>query len=156
LSELERAVLGAGGIALRYGYFYGPGSGIARDGTMAAELRRRRIPIVGGGRGVWSFIHIEDAARATVAALAHDGPAVFNVVDDEPAPVVEWLPAFAQALGAPRPWRVPTLIARPLAGSYGIQTMTRVQGASNALAKQELDWQPRYPSWREGFRTGLG
>jgi nucleoside-diphosphate-sugar epimerase len=156
LSELERAVLDAGGIALRYGYFYGPGNGIARDGTLAAELLRRRIPVVGRGRGVWSFIHIEDAARATVAALAHDGPAVFNVVDDEPVPVAQWLPALAQALGAPRPWRVPTLIARPLAGSYGIQTMTRVQGASNELAKRELDWQPRYPSWREGFRDGLG
>ncbi len=156
LSELERAVLGAGGIALRYGYFYGPGNGIARDGTLAADLRRRRIPVVGGGRGVWSFIHIEDAARATVAALAHEGPAVFNVVDDEPVAVAQWLPALAQALGAPRPWRVPSLIARPLAGSYGIQTMTRVQGASNELAKRELGWQPRYPSWREGFRDGLG
>jgi 2-alkyl-3-oxoalkanoate reductase len=156
LSELERTVLGADGIMLRYGYFYGPGSGIARDGTLAADLRRRRIPVVGGGRGAWSFIHTEDAARATVAALAHDGPATFNVVDDEPVLVAQWLPALAQALGAPRPWRVPTLIARPLAGSYGIQTMTRAQGASNALAKRELGWQPRYPSWREGFRDGLG
>jgi 2-alkyl-3-oxoalkanoate reductase len=156
LSELEQAVLDAGGIALRYGYFYGPGNGIARDGTLATDLRRRRIPIVGGGRGVWSFIHIEDAARATVAALAHEGPAVFNIVDDEPVPVAQWLPALAQALHAPRPWRVPSLIARPLAGSYGIQTMTRVQGASNELAKRELDWRPRYSSWREGFRDGLG
>ena len=156
LGELEQAVLGANGIVLRYGYFYGPGNGIARDGTLTADLRRRRIPVVGGGRGVWSFIHIEDAARATVAALAHDGPAVFNIVDDEPAPVARWLPALAQITGAPRPWRVPTLIARPFAGGYGIQTMTRVQGASNALAKRELGWQPRYPSWREGFRDGLG
>jgi nucleoside-diphosphate-sugar epimerase len=155
LGELEHAVLGANGTVLRYGYFYGPGNSIAREGTMAAELRRRRVPVVGGGRGVWSFIHIEDAARATVAALAHAGPAVFNVVDDEPAPVAEWLPALAQTLGAPRPWRVPTFIARPLAGSYGIQTMTRVQGASNALPKRELDWRPRYASWREGFRDGL-
>jgi nucleoside-diphosphate-sugar epimerase len=156
VGELEQSVLGANGIVLRYGYFYGPGSSIARDGTMVADLQRRRMPVVGRGRGVWSFIHIEDTARATVAALAHDGPAVFNVVDDEPAPVAEWLPALAQAVGAPRPWRVPTLIARPLAGSYGIQTRTRVQGASNELAKRELDWQPRYPSWREGLRTGLG
>jgi nucleoside-diphosphate-sugar epimerase len=155
LSALEQAVLGANGIVLRYGYFYGPGNSIARDGTMATELQRRRVPVVGGGRGVWSFVHIEDAARATVAALTHEGPAVFNIVDDEPAPVAEWLPALAQALGAPRPWRVPTLVARPLAGSYGIQTMTRVQGASNELAKRELGWQPRYPSWREGFRDGL-
>jgi nucleoside-diphosphate-sugar epimerase len=155
LGELEQAVLGASGIVLRYGYFYGPGSSIAREGAMAAELQRRRVPVVGGGRGVWSFIHIEDAARATVAALAHAGPAVFNIVDDEPAPVAEWLPALAEALDAPRPWRVPTLVARPLAGGYGIQTMTRVQGASNALAKRELDWRPRYASWREGFRDGL-
>jgi nucleoside-diphosphate-sugar epimerase len=156
LSELEQAVLGADGTVLRYGYFYGPGNSIARYGTMAAELQRRRIPVVGGGRGVWSFVHIEDAAHATVAALARTGPAIFNIVDDEPAPVAEWLPALAQALGAPRPWRVPSIIARPLAGSYGIQTMTRVQGASNELAKRELDWRPRYPSWREGFRDGLG
>jgi nucleoside-diphosphate-sugar epimerase len=156
LGELEQSVLGASGIVLRYGYFYGPGNSIARDGTMAAELQRRRVPLVGRGQGVWSFIHIQDAARATVAALAHTGPAVFNIVDDEPAPVAEWLPALAQVLGAPRPWRVPTLIARPLAGSYGIQTMTGVQGASNELAKRELDWQPQYPSWREGFHTGLG
>jgi nucleoside-diphosphate-sugar epimerase len=156
LRELEQAVLGANGVVLRYGYFYGPGSSIARGGAMADELRRRRVPVVGRGRGVWSFIHLQDAARATLAALNYEGPAVFNVVDDDPAPVAQWLPALAQALDAPRPWRVPTLIARPLAGSYGIQTMTRVRGASNAAAKRELDWQPQYPSWREGFRDGLG
>jgi 2-alkyl-3-oxoalkanoate reductase len=159
LRELEQAVLGANGIVLRYGYFYGPGSSIARDGAMADELRRRRVPIVGRGQGVWSFIHLADAARATLAALEYKDPtlpAVFNVADDDPAPVAQWLPALAQALDAPRPWRVPTLVARPLAGSYGIQSMTRVQGASNELAKRELDWQPRYPSWREGFRDGLG
>jgi nucleoside-diphosphate-sugar epimerase len=156
VEELEQAVLEASGIVLRYGFFYGPGSAIARDGTFAHDLPRRRIPIVGGGAGVWSFIHLHDAARATLAALAHDGPAIFNVVDDDPAPVAQWLPALARALGAPRPWRVPTLLARPLAGSYGIHSMTRLQGASNALAKRELDWQPRYPSWREGFREGLG
>jgi nucleoside-diphosphate-sugar epimerase len=156
VGELEETVLGADGVVLRYGYFYGPGSSIAREGTFAHDLARRRIPIVGGGTGVWSFIHLRDAARATVAALAHEGPATFNVVDDDPAPVAEWLPALARALGAPRPWRVPTFIARPLAGSYGIQTMTRVQGASNALAKRELGWQPLYRSWRDGFRDGLG
>jgi nucleoside-diphosphate-sugar epimerase len=156
LRELEESVLGAGGIVLRYGYFYGPGSSIARDGAMVGELRRRRIPVVGRGRGVWSFIHVEDAARATVAALDRAGPACLNVVDDEPAPVAEWLPALAQAVGAPRPWRVPTLLARPLAGSYGVQIMTRAQGASNELAKRELDWKPRYAAWREGFRAGLG
>lgn len=154
--ELERAVTGANGIVLRYGYFYGPGSSIARAGTMAAALRKRRIPIVGGGTGVWSLIHVEDAARATVAALDREGPAVYNVVDEQPVPVAEWLPAFAQAVGAPRPLKVPAVLARPLAGGYGIQTMVHVQGANGALARRELDWQPRYPSWREGFRDGLG
>ncbi len=156
VAELERSVLDANGIVLRYGYFYGPGSSIARDGGMADALRKRRIPIVGPGTGVWSFIHVEDAARATVAALGHTGPAVYNVVDEHPAPVAEWLPAFAEAVGAPRPLKVPTLLARPLAGSYGIQTMVHAQGADGSKARSELDWQPRYPSWREGFRDGLG
>jgi len=119
------------------------------------EVARRRFPIVGTGAGVWSFIHVEDAARATVAALASESPGAYNIVDDEPAPVREWLPALAAALGAPRPLRVPALLARPLAGSYGIATMTQAQGASNARAKQELGWQPSYSSWREGFRRGL-
>lgn len=154
--ELERSTLAANGVVLRYGFFYGPGSGIAKDGSFAEDLARRRMPIVGGGAGVWSFIHVHDAARATVAALTHEGPAIFNVVDDDPAPVAQWLPALALALGAPRPWRVPTFLARPLAGEYGVRTMTQSQGASNALAKRELDWQPRYRSWREGFQDGLG
>jgi len=153
--ELERTVLGAGGRVLRYGYFYGPGSAIARSGSIGREVARRRFPIVGTGAGVWSFIHVEDAARATVAALASESPGAYNIVDDEPAPVREWLPALAAALGAPRPLRVPALLARPLAGSYGIATMTQAQGASNARAKQELGWQPSYSSWREGFRRGL-
>ena len=156
LAELERTVLEAGGQVLRYGYFYGPGSAIARDGSIGREVSRRRLPIVGGGGGVWSFIQLEDAARATVAALASERPGSYNVVDDEPAPVSEWIPALAAALGAPPPRRVPALIARPLAGSYGVMTMTRAQGASNELAKRELGWTPRYASWREGFRTGLG
>jgi 2-alkyl-3-oxoalkanoate reductase len=122
---------------------------------MGREVARRRLPIVGGGTGVWSFIHVDDAARATVAALASAARGVYNVVDDEPARVSEWLPALAAALGAPRPMRVPALIARPLAGSYGIATMTRAQGASNHLAKRELGWRPGYPSWGEGFRRGL-
>jgi len=114
------------------------------------------MPIVGGGTGVWSFIYIEDAASATVAVLARGGTGVFNVVDDEPAPVREWLPVLAESLGAPRPLRVPGWIARPLAGSWGVASMTSLQGASNALAKRELSWQPSYPSWREGFGRGLG
>jgi nucleoside-diphosphate-sugar epimerase len=156
IAELERTVLGAGGQVLRYGYFYGPGSSIARDGTIGREVTRRRLPIIGGGGGVWSFIHVHDAASATVAALADDRPGVYNVVDDEPARVSQWIPALADALGAPAPRRVPALIARALAGSYGVMTMTRAQGASNELVKRELGWTPRYASWREGFRAGLG
>ncbi len=153
---LESAVLGAGGVVLRYGYFYGPGSSISADGSMGEDLRRRRMPIVGDGGGVWSLIHVDDAASATVAALAREQPGTYNIVDDEPARVSEWLPAFAAAVDAPRPMRVPVLLARPLAGSYGVATMTRAQGASNALAKGELGWVPAYPSWREGFSSALG
>jgi 2-alkyl-3-oxoalkanoate reductase len=154
--ELERAVVDAGGVALRYGYFYGPGSAISPNGSIGRDVSRRRLPIVGRGQGVWSLIHIDDAARATVAALTrgHAGP--YNIVDDEPAAVSQWLPALADALGAPRPLRVPALIARPVAGAYGVASMTKAQGASNELAKRELGWQPDYASWREGFRTGLG
>jgi nucleoside-diphosphate-sugar epimerase len=156
IAQLERIVLDAGGQVLRYGYFYGPGSAISRAGSMGREVSRRRLPIVGGGVGVWSFIHVDDAARATAATLASTGSGVYNIVDDEPARVSEWLPALAAALGAPRPMRVPALLARPLAGSYGIATMTKAQGASNELARRELSWRPSYPSWREGFRRGLG
>jgi len=156
LAELERTVLGAGGLVLRYGYFYGPYGGISRTGAMARDVMRRRLPIVGKGQGVWSFIHIEDAARATVAALTRGRSGAYNVVDDEPAAVSEWLPALADSLGARRPHRVPTFIARPMAGSYGVATMTRAQGASNELAKRDLGGTPEHPSWREGFRNGLG
>jgi nucleoside-diphosphate-sugar epimerase len=155
LGELERAVLEAGGVALRYGYFYGSGSAISRDGSIGQDLARRRMPIVGRGEGVWSLIHVEDAARATLAALEHGAPGAYNIVDDEPAPVAEWLPALAAETGAPRPMRVPAWIARILAGRYGVETMTRAQGASNALARRELGWQPRYASWRAGFASAL-
>jgi nucleoside-diphosphate-sugar epimerase len=155
VAELERTVLGAGGIVLRYGYFYGPGSAISSSGSIAADVRRRRLPIVGGGAGVWSFIHVDDAARATVAALERGRPGAYNIVDDDPAPVAQWIPALAAALGAPTPMRVPAFIARVAAGSYGVATMTRGQGARNELAKRELGWRPVYPSWREGFRTAL-
>ncbi|MGH2863757.1 MAG: NAD-dependent epimerase/dehydratase family protein [Solirubrobacteraceae bacterium] len=155
-AELERTVLGAGGLVLRYGYFYGPGSAISGSGSLCADVSRRRLPVVGGGTGVWSFIHVDDAAQATLAALTNGASGAYNVVDDEPAPVCKWLPALADALGAPPPWRVPSLLARPLAGSYGIMTMTAAQGASNALAKRELGWRPRHSSWREGFETALG
>jgi nucleoside-diphosphate-sugar epimerase len=153
--DLESTVIGAGGLALRYGYFYGPGTSISRQGATGEDVMRRRLPIVGSGAGVWSFIHIDDAAAATLAALSRGEAGAYNVVDDEPAPVSQWVPAFAEALGAPRPMRVPGIIARLLAGSYGVMVMTRAQGASNEVAKRELGWQPRYASWREGFRTGL-
>jgi nucleoside-diphosphate-sugar epimerase len=156
VADLEREVLGAGGVVLRYGYFYGPGSAIARDGSMAAGLAHRRMPVVGSGSGVWSFIHVADAASATAAALDLQGPAVLNVVDDEPARVAEWIPALGEALGTPSPRRVPTWLARLVAGAYGTAVMTRAQGASNAAARAELpDWSLSHPSWREGFRTGL-
>jgi nucleoside-diphosphate-sugar epimerase len=156
LADLDEAVLGAGGLVLRYGYFYGPGSAISPDGSIVADLGRRRMPIVGRGEGVWSFVHVDDAAAATVAALTRGESGAYNVVDDEPARVAEWLPALAEAVGAPRPLKVPTPLARIAAGSYGVETMTRAQGASNARAKRELGWTPAHPSWREGFRSALG
>ncbi|MEA2216171.1 MAG: hypothetical protein QOK19_1732 [Solirubrobacteraceae bacterium] len=156
VKSLERTVLAAGGTVLRYGYFYGPGSGVAPDGSFAADLRRRRMPVVGRGQGVWSFIHVDDAAAATVSALAAGSGAVYNVVDDDPALVSDWLPALAEAVGAPRPMRVPTFVARLAAGEYGAATMTTSQGASNARARRELGWAPAHRSWREGFRTALG
>jgi nucleoside-diphosphate-sugar epimerase len=156
LRDLDEAVIGAGGVVLRYGYFYGPGSAIGQGGSMVEDVRRRRMPVIGGGGGVWSFVHVDDAASAAVTALEHGSPGAYNIVDDEPAPVAQWLPALADALGAPRPLRIPAVLARPLAGSYGVATMTRAQGASNALAKRELTWTPSLPSWRAGFRTALG
>jgi nucleoside-diphosphate-sugar epimerase len=154
--ELERTVLGAGGLVLRYGYFYGPGTAMSAGGSMGDDVSKRRLPIVGSGAGVWSLVHIEDAARATVIALTRGASAPYNIVDSHPAPVSEWLPGFATALGAPRPLRVPTAIARLVAGSYGVSVMTRGQGASNARARRELGWEPRYASWREGFAANLG
>jgi nucleoside-diphosphate-sugar epimerase len=156
VAELERTVLGAEGVVLRYGYFYGPNTGISPDGGTGTAVAHRRVPIVGGGKGVWSFIHIEDAAAATVAALEGPSSAIYNIVDEDPAPVAQWLPALARALGAPAPRRVPGWLARPLAGSYGLSVMTSAQGASGALARRELGWSPSYPSWREGFRSALG
>jgi nucleoside-diphosphate-sugar epimerase len=155
IGELEDAVLGAGGLALRYGYFYGPGSAISRDGSMGEDVARRRLPIVGNGAGVWSLVHVDDAAQAAVDALTHGESGAYNIVDSDPAPVSQWLPAFAAALEAPRPRRVPAVIARIAAGSYGVAIMTEAQGASNELATTALGWTPRHPSWREGFQTAL-
>jgi nucleoside-diphosphate-sugar epimerase len=152
--ELERMVREAGGVVLRYGYFYGPGSAISPEGSIGEDVRRRRMPIVGRGEGVWPLVHVHDAATATVAALERGRAGeAYNIVDDHPAPVSEWLPGLAAALGAPRPLRVPRLIARLVAGEYAVTTMTASQGASNSRARRELGWTPRYPTWREGFQA---
>jgi nucleoside-diphosphate-sugar epimerase len=146
------------GLALRYGGFYGPGTSIslAPDAQMAAPIRKRRFPIVGDGGGVSSFVHIEDAAVATVAAVERGQPGIYYIVDDEPAPVRQWLPVLASALGAKPPRRVPRWLGRLVAGEAATVVMTDVRGASNAKAKRELGWQLRYPSWRLGFTKGLG
>jgi nucleoside-diphosphate-sugar epimerase len=146
------------GLVLRYGGFYGPGTGIslAPDAVMAAPIRKRRFPIVGDGGGVWSHVHIEDAAAATAAAVERGQPGIYNVVDDDPAPVREWLPVLACALGAKPPRRVPRWLGRLAAGEVPTVMMTEVRGASNAKAKRELGWKPRYASWRQGFAQGLG
>jgi nucleoside-diphosphate-sugar epimerase len=151
MNHLDRAVTEAGGIALRYGNFYGdPG-----DGLIAA-VRARKFPIVGDGAGVWSHIHLEDAAAATVLALEHDGPAVYSIVDDEPAPTGVWLPELARIVGARPPQRFPRLIARLFAGEAAVVMATESRGASNARAKRELGWTLRYPSWRQGFAAAYG
>jgi len=146
LAYLEEAVTDVGGIALRYGVFYGA----ANDGTIE-PVRKRQFPIVGDGGGVWSWIHLDDAAAATVLALEHDGPAIYNIVDDEPAPVREWLPVLAQALGAEPPRHLPTWLARLVAGEAVTVMSTEARGASNAKAKRELGWTPHHPTWRTGF-----
>jgi nucleoside-diphosphate-sugar epimerase len=146
---------GIEGVVLRYGGFYGPGNGLALDGGMAEIVRKRRFPVIGGGGGVWSFIHIDDAAAATIAALHRGAPGIYNIVDDEPIAVREWLPELANALGAKPPRHVPVWLGRLAAGDVGVSMMTRVRGTSNAKAKRELGWAPSYPSVRVGFRTGL-
>jgi nucleoside-diphosphate-sugar epimerase len=154
IRHLEQAVVGAEwteGIVLRYGAFYGPGTSLAPGEEQFEMIRKRKFPIVGDGGGVWSFIHVADAAEATVAAVEHGSRGVYNVVDDDPVPVAEWLPALAQTLGAKKPLRVPRVIARLLAGEPGVVMMTEIRGASNAKAKRELAWRPAHPSWRQGF-----
>jgi nucleoside-diphosphate-sugar epimerase len=150
---LEQAVTEAPlqGIALRYGSFYGPGA----SELIVDLIRKRRMPIVGTGAGIWSWIHLDDAARATVAALERGEKGIYNVVDDEPAPVIEWLPYLAEIAGARRPMRVPVWLARILAGEVVVRMMTTSRGASNRKAKEELGWQPAWRTWRDGFRNGL-
>jgi nucleoside-diphosphate-sugar epimerase len=143
---LEEAVTDFGGIALRYGLFYG-----AADDGLAVIVRKRQFPIIGDGGGIFPWIHLDDAASATVLALEHEGPAIYNIVDDDPAPVREWLPVLAQTLGAKPPRRLPAWLARRLAGEAATVMSTEARGASNAKAKRELGWTLRYPSWRQGF-----
>ena len=157
VAEMERTVLDAGGIVLRYGYFYGPGTSYAAsDGATAQRVRKRGFPIVGDGAGVFPFIHVDDAAAATVAALERGDPGVYNVVDDEPAPLREWMPVYAEAVGAKPPRRVPKLAARIAAGKMAAEGATKMRGVSNEKAKRELGWEPRYPSWRQGFFEAAG
>ena len=156
LEDAVRNATDGEALALRYGLFYGPGTGIAQDGVLVELVRKRRFPIVGNGAGVWSFTHIEDAARATVAAITHGPPGIYNVVDDEPAPVAVWLPFLANAVGARPPLKVPVWLARLLIGEGGVMMMTQIRGGSNTKAKRELGWQLIYPSWRRGFVEGLG
>jgi len=139
------------GVVLRYGWLYGPGTYYAPDGSTTEDVRRRRFPVVGRGQGRFSFVHVADAADATVAAIERGGPGAYNVVDDEPAPMREWLPVFAEAAGAKRPLTVPKLVARLAAGRAAAESATAMRGASNAKARRELGWTPRHPSWRQGF-----
>ena len=154
IRHLEAAVTGAQGlegIVLRYGGFYGPGTGLARDGEMTEMVLKGRFPVVGGGGGVWSLVHVEDAAEATVRAIERGAPGIYNICDDEPARVSEWLPALAEAVGGRRPRRMPGFLGRLLLGPAAYAMMTDIRGASNAKAKRELGWTLAYPSWRQGF-----
>ena len=154
IRDLERSVLDAPltGIVFRYASFYGPGASDA----LVEMVRKRMLPIVGDGAGVWSWIHVDDAASATVAALEHGERGIYNVADDEPARVAEWLPHLANAVGAKPPWRIPVWLGRLLAGEVVVRSMTQARGASNAKAKRALGWRPAWPSWRDGFRHALG
>lgn len=157
--DLERQVLeaeGIDGLVLRYGWLYGPGTYYARNGSQAADVLKRRWPIVGKGTGTFSFVHVDDAAAAAVAAIGRGAPGIYNVADDEPAPLREWLPVYAEALGAKRPRRVPVWLARLVAGKAIVGAAVEMRGAANAKAKRELGWEPAHPSWRQGFRASLG
>jgi nucleoside-diphosphate-sugar epimerase len=156
IRHLERAVLGADwteGIVLRYGAFYGPGTSMEPGSAQLEMIRKRSFPVVGDGGGVWSFVHVADAAEATVAAIENGARGVYNIVDDDPAPVAEWLPEVAAMLGAKKPMRVPRFVGRLAAGEAGVVLMTELRGASNAKAKRELGWRPAHPSWRQGLQV---
>jgi 2-alkyl-3-oxoalkanoate reductase len=155
LEHTVRCAEGIEGVVLRFGHLYGPGTAFAGDGAIVEQVRRRKLPIFGGGEAVWSFVHIDDAARAVLDAL-HGRPGVYNVVDEEPSPVRKWLPELARAAGAPPPRHMPALLGRALAGAYRTSLMKRGDGACNELAKRELGWKPQIASWRQGFYTNLG
>jgi nucleoside-diphosphate-sugar epimerase len=158
LREMEELVTGSGdmdGLVLRYGFFYGPGTYYDAAGSTTADVRRRRMPVVGRGSGVFSFVHVDDAADATVAAVERGAAGIYNVVDDEPAPMRDWLPAFAAAAGAKRPLRVPPWLAKLVAGSEVATFALEMRGASNEKAKRELGWEPAHPTWRTGFAESL-
>ncbi|HSD24906.1 MAG TPA: NAD(P)-dependent oxidoreductase [Solirubrobacterales bacterium] len=158
MEALERSTVetpGLEGVVLRYGFFYGPGTAYASDGSRAEDARRRRLPVVGKGTGVFSFVHMDDAAAATVAALDR-GSGIYNVCDDDPATMAEWVPVYAEAIGAKPPRHIPLWLARLVGGKQAAVMAERLEGASNEKAKRELGWQPRYPSWRQGFQQGLG
>jgi nucleoside-diphosphate-sugar epimerase len=156
IAELERLTLEADGIVLRFGQLYGPGTMFAADGGFSRLAARGRLPILHrrGRSSTFSFVHADDAGSAVVAAIASDARGVFNIVDDEPATVDEWLPVLAAARGGRKPRRIPSWLARPMAGAYGVAFMTDLRGASNARAKAELGWTPQVPSWRQGFGSG--
>jgi 2-alkyl-3-oxoalkanoate reductase len=158
IQKLEELVLGAGdltGIVLRYGNFYGPGTSVAPDGEIVEAVRQRKLPIIGTGAGIWSWIHIDDVARATQLAIEGAPAGIYNIVDDEPAEVAVWLPYLAQVIGAKPPRRVPEWLGRLVAGEALVSMMTKIRGSSNAKAKRVLNWQPLYASWRDGFVRGL-
>jgi 2-alkyl-3-oxoalkanoate reductase len=158
IRHLERSVTDASGcigVVLRYANFYGPGTGFGPDGDIVKAVRKRQLPIVGNGAGVWSFIHIDDAATAVIAAMRAKKAGIYNIADDEPAAVAVWLPELARTLGAPAPPRVPAWLGRLFVGDVGVSMMTRIAGVANGKARQELGWQPIYASWREGFRADL-
>jgi nucleoside-diphosphate-sugar epimerase len=156
--HLERAVTntpGIDGIALRYGGFYGPGTGMEPGGEQLEAVKRRQFPLLGPARGVWSFVHIDDAAAATVAAIEHGAPGIYNIVDDDPAPVAEWLPYLAEVAGAKPPRHLPLWLGRAVGGEHMVVLMDQARGASNGKARRELGWEPVRASWRDGFREVL-
>jgi len=155
LEAVTTGTPGIEGLALRYGGFYGPGNALGKGGMMLEAVVKRQMPIVGSGSGIWSFLHIDDAAQATALAVDRGAPGIYNIVDDEPAAVSEWLPYLADVLGARPPRRVPAWLARLIVGEAAVSMMTKIRGSSNAKAKRELGWKLEYPTWREGFRDGL-